>query len=423
MYYIPDHTPSLEQKISLMQEDSKYDVADPIVSYGAMSDAQEQEVIPDPTMFADIHAPASPPKVPKIFISNNCIFNCAYCGCRAGNEGKQRYCNSPREMAQLAYDTARDNGHGVFITSAIHRNADYTEELIIETLRILRKELMYNGYVHAKVMPGTDPALIEKAARYDNRLSHNVEVAKNSGYERVAKQKNKYNILGPMQDISNIVQTAKKYRSFNNPIVAKSQTTQLMAGSTEEDDRTIIILAKALYKKYGLSRVYYTNFQYGHEAKGYDLPITHTPSWRARRLYQADRLLQLYGFSPDEITPEVEPNLSSELDPKMSWALRNIQLFPIEVNTADYDELLRIPGVGLTFARKIIRARRYGTVTHQTLKKIGLYMNKSSFFLTCNGKYEGGNALSDVEQLRARFSESFQPDINETLLQGVSHSC
>lgn len=133
--------------------------------------------------------------------------------------------------------------------------------------------------------------------------------------------------------------------------------------------------------------------------------------------------MQLYGFSPDEITPEVEPNLSSELDPKMSWALRNIHLFPIEVNTADYDELLRIPGVGLTFAQKIIKARRYGTVTHQTLKKIGLYMNKSSLFLSCNGKYEGGNALSDIGQLRVRFAESFRADINEALLQGVSPSC
>lgn len=417
MYYIPDHTPSLEEKITLMQEDSQYDVADPIVSYGSLPPEQEQEVIPDPTMFADIHAKSTPPKVPKLFVSNNCIFNCAYCGCRASNDNKHRYCNTPREMAEIAYNEAKDNGHGVFITSSIHRNADYTEELIIETLRILRKELLYNGYVHAKVMPGTDPLLIIEAARYANRLSVNIEVAKNSGYERVAKQKNKYNILGPMQDISNIVQNAKRYRSFNNPVMAKSQTTQLMAGSTEETDRTIITLAKALYKKYGLSRVYYTNFQYGHEAKGYDLPFTHTPSWRARRLYQADRLLQLYDFTPDEIAPEAEPNLTSELDPKMSWALRNIHLFPIEVNTADYEELLRIPGIGLTFAQKIIRARSHGIVTHQTLRRIGLYMNKSSFFLTCNGKYEGGAALSNIDQLRYRFTEIYEPDINETLLQ------
>ena len=422
MYYIPDHTPSLDEKISLMQEDSRYDVADPIISYG-YSPEQEQDIIPDPSVFADIHAKSTPPKVPKIFVSNNCIFNCAYCGCRASNDSKQRYCNTPREMAEIAYKTAKPGGNGVFITSAIHRNPDYTEELIIETMRILRKELLYNGYIHAKVMPGTNPLLIEKAARYANRLSVNIEVAKNSGYERVAKQKNKYNILGPMQEISNIVRTARQYKRFNNPVMAKSQTTQLMAGSTEETDRTILILAKALYKKYDLSRVYYTNFHYKQQAKGYDLPLTYTPLWRVRRLYQADRLLQLYGFSPDEIAPEHDPNLISELDPKMSWALRNIHLFPIEVNTAEYEELLRIPGIGLTFAQKIIRARQYGTITHQTLRKIGVYMNKSTFFLTCNGKYEGGNALSDIQQLKNRFAETCEADISELLVQNTCTSC
>ena len=415
VYYIPDHTPSLEERIALMQEDSRFDVADPEVSFGSVSGQKEQELIPDPSIFAGIHAKASPCKVPKIFVSNNCIFNCAYCGCRVSNDGKQRYCNSPGQMAEIAYNTAIENGHGVFITSAIHKSPDYTEELIIETMRILRQELFYTGYIHAKIMPGADPALIKKAAQYANRLSVNIEVAKSSGYERVAKQKNKYNILGPMQEISNVVREAKRYRSSGSRILARSQTTQLMAGSTDETDRTILILAKALYKKYDLSRVYYTNFQYVHEAKGYDLPLTRTPSWRARRLYQADRLMQLYGFSPEEIAPEEEPNLTSRLDPKMSWALRNIHLFPIEVNTADYEELLRIPGIGLTFAQKIIRARRYGMISHQTLKKIGVYMKKSSPFLTCNGRYEGGNALSDIEKLKLMFSEACEPDVFEEL--------
>jgi putative DNA modification/repair radical SAM protein len=412
MYISSDHTLSLGDKISLMQEDARYDVADPQLSYG--SEAPEQEVIPDPSMFADIHARQTPPKVPKVFLSNKCIFNCAYCGCRASREHNARYCNTPREMAEIALLQARTNGHGVFITSAIFQNADYTEELIIETLRILRKELFYDGYIHAKVMPGTDPSLIEKAGRYANRLSVNIEVAKNSGYERVAKQKNKENILFPMQQISNLVRNAKQYRSYGSPILAKSQTTQLMAGSTEESDRTIMTLSKALYKKYGLSRVYYTAFHYENPAKGYDLPFTATPLWRVRRLYQADRLMQLYGFSPDEVTPEEAPDFTEDMDPKISWAIRNIHLFPIEVNTADYEQLLRIPGIGLTYAQKIIRARRYGTVTHQTLRKIGIAMKKSSYFLTCNGKYEGGNAILDPEFLKAMFRE----DPAAPLLQG-----
>lgn len=382
-------------KLIRMQMDARYDVADPELSFDTTK--SEDDYIPDPSIFHNIHSKQAPPKVPKVFLSNHCSFNCAYCGCRASRE-TSRYCNNPREMAELAINQAKDNGHGVFITSAIYKNADYTEELIIETLRIMREELYYNGYIHAKIMPGTDPLLIEMAGRYANRLSVNIEVAKNVGYEKIAKQKNKENILTPMQQISNLVQFSRQYKS-RTPILAKSQTTQLMAGSTDETDRTIMTLSKALYKKYKLSRVYYTAFQYRDEAKGYDLPFVSTPLWRVKRLYQADRLQELYGFSPDEITPEQAPNLMEELDPKLSWAIRNIHLFPIDVNKADYEQLLRIPGIGLTYAQRIIKARRYGAITHQTLRKMGVSLKKSTFFLTCNGKYEGGGVINQPELL------------------------
>lgn len=392
-----------QEKLIQMQEDAFFDVADANLTYG--NSQPEEESIPDPSIFLDIHSAHTPPKVPKVFLSNTCSFNCAYCGCRASREEAKRYCNTPRELAELSLKQATDNGHGVFITSAVYKNADYTEELIIETLRIMREELYYNGYIHAKVMPGTNSYLIEQAARYANRLSVNIEVAQNAGYERIAKQKNKQNILLPMQHISNIVQNSKQLKSRINPILAKSQTTQLMAGSTEETDRTIMTLSKALYKKYKLSRVYYTAFQYVHEAKGYDLPIVTTPKWRVKRLYQADRLQELYGYTPDEITPELSPNLTEDLDPKMAWAIRNLHLFPIEVNDADYEELLRIPGIGLTYAKKILKARMYGSVTHQTLRKIGIPLKKSNYFLTCNGKYEGNNLLENPELLKIMFTE------------------
>lgn len=403
MYIHQDHSLSMEEKLAQMQEDARYDVADPLLAYG--SEQPEQEVIPDPSMFSDLHSRQTLPKVPKVFLSNQCSFNCAYCGCRASRDTNFRYCNTPREMAEIALKTARNNGHGVFITSAIYKNANYTEEMIIETLRILRKELFYEGYIHAKVMPGTDPSLIAKAGQYANRLSVNIEVARNAGYERIARQKNKENILTPMQQISDLVRSTRNYRNNYNPIKARSQTTQLMAGSTEESDRTIMTLSGALYKKYGLSRVYYTAFHYEDPAKGYDIPFTSTPLWRVRRLYQADRLMQLYGFTSDEITPEAAPDLVADLDPKMSWALRNIHLFPIEVNTADYEQLLRIPGIGLTYAQKIIRARRYGAVTHQTLRRIGVSLKKSSYFLTCNGRYEGGNLMEQPDLLKQMFRE------------------
>ncbi len=395
---------SLPEKLLQMQEDSRFDVADP--QFSGDSSCSDEESLPDLSLFADIRAPHTPPKVPKVFLSNQCSFNCAYCGCRASRENVSRYCNSPRELADIAFNQAKNDGHGIFITSAIFKNADYTQEIIIETLRILRQELYYNGYIHAKIMPGVDPVLIERSARYANRLSVNIEVAKNAGYERIAKQKNKENILIPMQQISNLVQEVRQYRSPSGILKANSQTTQLMAGSTGETDRTILTLSKALYNKYHLSRVYYTAFHYLDKAKGYDeLPFTQVPVWRVKRLYQADRLLQLYDFTPEEITPEQAPELTECLDPKMSWALRNLQLFPIEINTADYELLLRIPGIGLTYAKRIIRARRYGTVSHQTLRRIGVSLKKSTYFITCNGKYEGGNVLWQPKLLSAMFSE------------------
>ncbi len=392
-----------ENKLLQMQQDAGFDVADAELTNTA---GQAEEVsIPDPSIFQDIRSRQALPKVPKVFLSNQCSFNCAYCGCRAGREDKSCYCNSPRELAEISISEARKNKSGIFVTSAIYKNADYTQELIIETLRILRKEYHYNGYLHAKIMPGVDAALIEKASTYANRLSINIEVAKNAGYDMIAKQKNKTNILLPMQQISNIVQYNRQNKSYYNPVTATSQTTQLMAGSTGETDRTILVLSKALYKKYKLSRVYYTAFQYMREAKGYELPFVSTPSWRVRRLYQADRLMELYGFAPEEVVPDTEPNLTEDLDPKISWAIRNIHLFPIEVNRADYETLLRIPGIGLTYAKRIIKARQQGTLTHETLRKLGISLKRSSIFLTCNGKYEGRNIIENKELLYREFRE------------------
>lgn len=416
VHVIRDNSLSLMDKLTQMREDVKYDVADPQISFG--SSASEEESLPDPSLFADIHTRPAPPTVPKVFLSNQCSFNCAYCGCRASRENTRRYCNTPRELAEIALSQAKSNGHGIFITSAIFRNADYTQEVIIETLRVLRRELFYDGYIHAKVMPGADPLLIEKTGRYANRLSVNIEVAQNAGYERIAKQKNKENILIPMQQISNLVRNSRQYKSKGAPILAKSQTTQLMAGSSEENDRTILRLSKALYNKYNLSRVYYTAFHYTDPAKGYDdLPFTQVPVWRVQRLYQADRLLQLYDFTTDDITPEQAPQLSETMDPKMAWALRNIHLFPIEVNNADYEQLLRIPGIGITYAKKIIRARRYGTVTHQTLRKIGVALKRSTYFITCNGKMEGSNLLSNTEQLTRLFSEVNEKENQQSIIK------
>ena len=367
-----------EERLALMREDALYDVAD-----------DDGVCVPDlASIREELKAKPGPPKVPKIFVSNDCSFNCAYCGCRATRD-KEPYTGEPREIAKLALSAAKGNGHGVFITSAICKNADHTEALIVETLRVLRRELGYRGYLHAKIMPGADPELIRQAGLYANRLSVNIEVAKSEGYERIARNKNRDNILTPMGRISGLIRAAKEERGPYAPRFASSQTTQLMAGSTEERDSEILRLARAMYDKYNLARVYYTSFQYRHHALGYDLPLTATPGWRMRRLYQADRLMQVYGFTPEEIAPESEPDLCADLDPKAAWALRHLELYPIEVNKADYEELIRIPGIGVTYAKRIIKARKYCKITHDVLRALGVSLKRSRHFLTCGGRFEG----------------------------------
>jgi predicted DNA-binding helix-hairpin-helix protein len=330
-------------------------------------------------------------------MSNDCIFNCAYCGCRAGNDTRRCYTNIPRELAQIAVDEAVKNGHGVFISSAIYKNADYTTELIVETLKCIRRVLGYKGYVHAKIMPGTDPGLIRLAGLYANRLSVNIEVAKSEGYQVIARDKNKNSILRPMGQISRLIKEAKAEQSAYKPGFASSQTTQMMAGSTNEDDYTILNLSHALYGKYQLARVYYTPYQYRRQAEGYEeRPAVSTPYWRMTRLYQADRLMQLYGFQPEEIAPGDAPNLVNDFDPKAAWALRNLHLFPVEVNTADYEMLIRIPGIGITYAKRILAARRQCRVTHDVLRKLGVSLKRSRHFLTADGKFDGVDTSSPI---------------------------
>ena len=392
---------SAEDKMALMREDARFDVTDEEAD-SRLETAESPGLL---KIRGDIKAPRAPQTAPKVFLSNDCVFNCSYCGCRRCREGKARYASDPREFAQISLDTAKANGGKVFITSAIYKSPDYTEELIIETMRIMRREMGYRGYLHAKIMPGTDPELIRRAGLYANRLSVNIEVAKSEGYRVIAREKNKSNILRPMGQISSLISEAKAEKSPFRPPFATSQTTQLMAGSTGEDDFTILNLSHALYGKYKLSRVYYTNYRYLRQAEGYEeRPEVSTPSWRSTRLYQADRLMQLYGFMPEEIAPAEAPNLSADYDPKAAWALRNLHLFPVEVNTANYEALLRVPGIGVTYAKRIIEARRGCRLTHESLRKLGVSLKRSGHFITADGKFEGIRGDSEAAFARVLYS-------------------
>lgn len=388
--------PSLDgsDKIRLLRDAAADDIADANeLTHDELADLEA------------IRAPKSPPTVPKLGISNDCIFNCSYCSCRAGLECRQRYTATPREMAEIAVQAAKSNPTlGVFLTSGICKNADYTEELIVETLRIMRRDLRYTGYIHAKIMPGADPDLIEQAGWLADRLSVNIELPHSDGYSVIAKQKNKTNILTPMEAISRKIRDhTGEFNASGRRFARSGQTTQMIVGAMKENDRTTMTLSGALYRKYRLRRVYYSPFH---------LPRTHfdffpeknTPSWRTRRLYQADRLMQLYGFTVEDLLPENAPNLPYDLDPKAAWALRHLDQFPVEVNTADYETLLRVPGIGVTYAKRIIQARRLHTLTHELLRKIGVSLKRSRYFITCNGKYTGGRLL-DSPSLRPVISD------------------
>ncbi|MCL2406856.1 MAG: biotin synthase [Defluviitaleaceae bacterium] len=380
-------------KIRQMQRDAAFDVAD---GNGDEDYGPDLLAIRD-----DVRSKGTLPALPKIMASNDCVFNCAYCGLRISEDNHDRYTHTPKDLADISVKVARESRQGIFISSAVCKNADNTGELILETVKIIRNIHHYTGFIHAKVMPGTDYELIRQTSLYANRMSINIEVAKSEGYSQIARNKSKDKILSPMGHIHSLVKANKErksaaaknrysYGAFGMFNAATSQATQIMAGSTGESDFEILRLSNALYKKYDLKRVYYTPFHYTWSAKGYsELPRTATPVWRMKRLYQADRLMQLYGFTPEEIAPDAEPDLVQDLDPKAAWVLRNIHMFPIEVNTADYEMLLRTPGIGTTYAERIVRARRQCRLTHDALRKLGVSLKRSQHFITCGGVFKG----------------------------------
>ena len=389
-------TLSPEETLKLMREDAVYDISDHEPSaFGFLNSAM------------DIKSKRNPPKVPKIYMANRCIFDCTYCGCRCANE-KRGYVYEPSELSALAVSEAKNSSCGIFITSAIHRSPDYTVELIVETLRKIRFEHNYKGYIHAKIMPGTDPLLVEQAGWLADRLSVNIELPSSEGYKTIAKQKNKKNILGPMGNISYNIRSHAGRIDKNGRRYAKSgSTTQMMVGTMGESDRTVLTLSEALYKKYDMRRVYYSPFGVP-KIPTDTLPDKKTPSWRSRRMYQADRLTQLYNFTSEELLTEHSPNLEYDIDPKAVWAMRNIGMFPIEVNRADYDELIRVPGIGITWAKRMIEARRHCILTHEILRKMKISLKRAAFFITCDGKYTGADILDNTAALRHNLCDTHE---------------
>jgi len=329
----------------------------------------------------------------KVLMSNACTYDCDYCVNRKSND-VPRATFTPRELAELMIQFYRRNYiEGLFLSSAVVRSPDYTCEQMIEVLSLIRNEYRFRGYIHVKAIPGADDRLLTAMGMLADRVSINLELPSNESLKLLAPDKTKESILLPMAKIRTGIQENKtdivKYRHAPR-FVPAGQSTQMIVGATPETDYQIINLSAALYKKYELKRVFYS--AYMPVLTGKNLPALDAKPQllREHRLYQADWLLRFYQFDATEILDEKNPHLNPLIDPKCNWALNNYDSFPVEVNTAPYEILLRIPGVGVESARKILRARRSTTLDFPDLKKIGVVLKRAQYFITCRGKAQMG---------------------------------
>lgn len=339
----------------------------------------------------------------KVLFTNYCTCDCAYCVNRKSND-VPRAAFTPRELADLTIGFYRRNYiEGFFLSSGVIRNPDYTMEQLIETVRILREEERFRGYIHVKAIPGASLELVEILGRLVDRISVNIELPSQDSLSLLAPEKTKASIIEPMRLIKDGISQAQEdkrlaKRSYIQKAVPSfapaGQSTQMIIGATPEDDRHILALTGALYERYGLKRVFYS--AYAPVNKDPRLPslASDIPLTREHRLYQADWLLRFYGFEASELLPDEQSNLERMVDPKASWALRNIAKFPLEVNKASYEELLRVPGIGVKAAKKIVRARRYHRLGFDDLKTLKISLKRAGWFITCNGKMASGFALN-----------------------------
>ena len=329
----------------------------------------------------------------KVLMTNYCVYDCKYCINRRSNDTR-RTAFTPRELAELTIQFYRRNYiEGLFLSSGVLRDPDYTTLRMIESLRLLRQEFAFNGYIHAKAIPGTSPELVQQLGYLADRLSVNIELPSQKGLAALAPDKSKAAILAPMRLIEAQGRQNKEelVKYSHAPAFAPAgQSTQLIVGATEDSDRHILHLTQSLYDRYRLKRVFYS--AYVPVVENPLLPALHTkpPLLREHRLYQADWLLRFYGFRADELLDDQHPNFDPMLDPKCYWAITHPEQFPVEIMTADLGRLLRVPGIGPTGARRILSARRTGLLHFDDLKKMGIVLKRAQFFILCGGRMREG---------------------------------
>ena len=325
----------------------------------------------------------------KILMTNYCIYDCKYCKNRVSND-IPRAAFTPEEIAKLTMDFYRRNYiEGLFLSSGIIGNPDYTMELMYQTIFLLRHKYHFYGYIHVKGIPGADARLIERIGYLVDRMSVNLELPTADALRELAPNKHRKNILKPMRQIQNGINENRNdlvvYKHAPK-FVSGGQSTQMIIGATPESDYQIVQVAESLYQKFQLKRVFYSAFVNVNEDTSLPALTSGPPLLREHRLYQADFLLRFYGFEAKELLSEKHPNFNVFLDPKADWALQHLELFPMEINRVSYEMLLRIPGIGVKSAKRIVRARRNGRLDFEHLKKIGVVLKRALYFITCNGK-------------------------------------
>ena len=323
----------------------------------------------------------------KILLTNYCIYDCQYCVNRSSND-VERAAFTPDEIADLTLNFYKRNYiEGLFLSSAVIRDPDYTMELMIRALSLLRRKYGFNCYIHAKAIPGASQSLVEALGLLCDRMSVNIELPSSSALSKFAPQKTKQNILTPMRNIrDNIIQNKEELIMYKNaPKFAPSgQSTQMIVGASPETDKTILNLSQSLYDKYKLKRVFFS--AYVPVGKNPLLPVTAPPLLREHRLYQADWLLRYYDFRAEELFDGESENFSTIVDPKCEWALRHMEYFPMDINKVSYGKLMRIPGIGKRSAYKIMRCRTTRNLTFEDLKKMRISLKRAKYFITCSGK-------------------------------------
>lgn len=322
----------------------------------------------------------------KILLTNVCIYDCAFCVSRKSNDVK-RAAFTVDEVVELTMNFYRRNYiEGLFLSSGIFKNADYTMERMVKIAKKLRLENRYNGYIHLKTIPGASEELIREAGLYADRMSINLEMPTDEGLKILAPEKSHDEVKRDLGIVRNaLVQynNERKIIKATPKFVPAGQSTQMVIGASSETDKDIMHTADAYYKNFSLRRVYYSGYIPISEDTRMPIIGTQPPLLRENRLYQTDWLMRFYGFHVNEIVNDLHPNLDLQIDPKLSWALRNPHLFPVDINSAEYQMILRIPGVGVKSAKKIVEARKFGKIHIYQLKKFGIAYNRSQYFLRC----------------------------------------